>query len=323
MKHSQRRNRNQVAFQTLGPPRRGFTLIELLVVIAIIGVLIALLLPAINMVKEASRKARCASNLHQVGIGMHSYLTANKAFPPGQKSPCVGCATFSWITLLLPYIEETVLADKVNLKKDPRTKVNREAVSTSIPLLVCPSTSHRQQYRTIEDKIAELNNNGVWDEFSGEEMACTDYAGIDGPAKSHINAVTKRTYGENQGVLLKIVDPARESLRIGPRQIADGLSYTFMIAESTGQGAIQSSGTWTVPGAWCSGDNLFAVKIGVNPAPDIAWANAEIFSDHSGGSNTLFCDGAIRFFNSDISLDVLCALASRSGGEFIPSESLP
>lgn len=322
MRYTLRRNQANRANQNFGFPRAAFTLIELLVVIAIIGTLISLLLPALNMVKEAARKSQCGSNLHQIGIGMNAFRTAHGTFPPGQKSPCVGCQTFSWNTLLLPFIEESTLADKIKMNKDPRTKDNREAVSKLVALYLCPSTSHREQHRTIEDKIDDLNGNGVWDEFSGEEMGCTDYGGIDGPAKSHINPVTLRAYGENQGILLKIVDPARESQRIGQRQITDGMSYTVMIAETTGQGAAQSSGNWTIPGAWCSGDNLFAVKIGINPAPDVAWKNAEIYSDHASGANCLFCDGAVRFLTMEINLDVLCALSSRAGGEQIPSESL-
>ena len=95
--------------------RRGFTLIELLVVIAIIAVLIALLVPAVQKVREAAARTQCQNNLHQIGLAMHAYHDANKAFPPAFSKP----ANWGWSVWLLPYVEQAPLfatLDPLNTK---------------------------------------------------------------------------------------------------------------------------------------------------------------------------------------------------------------
>lgn len=90
-----------------------------------------------------------------------------------------------------------------------------------------------------------------------------------------------------------------------------------MIGETSGRGAIESGSSWTLDGPWAAGQNTFAMKIGINPPAEIAWAEEEFFSDHPGGASGLFCDGAARFLNDSINLEVLAALCTRDCGELI------
>src|SRR5438445_3429025 len=92
------------------PPRKGLTLIELLVVIAIIAILIGLLVPAVQKVREAAARTQCQNNLHQIGVAMHAYHDANKAFPPAFAKP----SNWGWSVWLLPYVEQTPLFNTLN-----------------------------------------------------------------------------------------------------------------------------------------------------------------------------------------------------------------
>src|SRR5215213_6414670 len=130
------------------PSRRGFTLIELLVVIAIIAVLIALLLPAVQAAREAARRSQCVNNLKQLGIAMHNYHDVVGSFPTSfwrntrnvrGSTATDGTNRHSWISMSLPYIEQTPLYNSMNFSLGVGERQNVTAAMTPINVLMCPS----------------------------------------------------------------------------------------------------------------------------------------------------------------------------------------
>ena len=230
---------------------RGFTLVELLVVIAIIGILVALLLPAIQATRESARRSSCANNLKQIGTALHDYASAKGTFPPGNSEYCYKCDPWNWTALILDFMEESNLAAQIVLKQQPTAEPNNMPdlsgpTNKLISVFLCPSTGRLAPFRLPENRMGDFNQNGRWD--LGEGMACMDYGGIDGPNdnvpnpfKRDVTGNGNELYGKNRGVLLSISPQANDpglhvSPRISPRNISDGLSRTIIVAELTGRG---------------------------------------------------------------------------------------
>jgi prepilin-type N-terminal cleavage/methylation domain-containing protein/prepilin-type processing-associated H-X9-DG protein len=299
--------------------RTGFTLIELLVVIAIIAVLIGLLVPAVQKVREAASRASCQNNLKNHGLAAHQYHDANRRFPPGALT---GNATFSlgsappgtlhgpW-TYLLPYLEQQNLAARYHWDRDWREPENAAVVFTDVPVLYCPSAESPRVGGGLEPYTA----NG----------ASTDYA-----PTLEVNAVLVGlglidAVSNYQGVM----DRDRMT-RIG--EITDGTSNTTLIAECAGrpqrwQAGRHVPGLYSVGGAWASPPNRINLA-GSTPdgasrqgaCPMNCTNNQEVYSFHPGGANAVFADGSVRFLRADLSIRVLAALITRAGGEVLPAD---
>ena len=274
----------------------GFTLVELLVVIAIVGLLVALLLPALQASREAARRSGCVNNLRQIGVGLLAYHDALGTFPPGLIDRKTGAnpkgRQLSWNVLLLPFIEEQNVSNLFATSAAYNSAVNRAAGGTVIPTFLCPSTAYMAADRK-GPTTGDINGNGIWN--SGDDLAFTDYGGnfgFSGLSKPDMN-----------GVLIY-------ERAIPVSQIADGTSYTIIVAEDTGRGA-------AFDGQWANGENIFDASGPINDRslPPYRRQDNEMWSDHPLGVQVLFCDGSARFLFEQMDLETLAALCTRAGDE--------
>jgi prepilin-type N-terminal cleavage/methylation domain-containing protein/prepilin-type processing-associated H-X9-DG protein len=201
----------------------GFTLVELLVVLAIIGVLIAMLLPAVQSVREASRRMQCQNNLHQIGIGLHNYHAAFRKFPPGgvQVRPqWPNGKQFAWSAFVLPFMEQPAIYEQIDFNYPFDHPVNDAAAATIIETYLCPSTT----------RISARNRG----------RGVTDYGGI---------------YGER---IVSSNNPPRGMMihdqAIRFRDVIDGTMHTLMISEDAGF----PDGQWI--NAWNLFDQAFSIN---------------------------------------------------------------
>jgi prepilin-type processing-associated H-X9-DG protein len=271
----------------------------LLVVIAIIGVLIALLLPAIQAARESARRAKCLNNLKQIGIGALTYHDSFNSFPPGctdrfKDPPRVPKERLiAWSTLLLPFIEQSHLYEQMDLSIPFNSVANHAAQKYLVPTYLCPSTSRLMDGR-VGHTTGDRNGNGI--ENPGDYWACTDYGGMFG----HMIPGETNT---NNGVMIYQVG-------IPMKEITDGLSHTIIVTEDTGRG-------WKSFGEWSNGENIFDQHTLINTNQD-----NEMWSDHPQGVNATFCDGSVRFLANETSASTLRALCTRDRSDFVKKDEL-
>jgi prepilin-type N-terminal cleavage/methylation domain-containing protein/prepilin-type processing-associated H-X9-DG protein len=314
--------------------RSGFTLIELLVVIAIIAVLIGLLLPAVQKVREAAARMTCQNNLKQLGLAFHNFHDVNQVLPPARltgPAPKFGVTTnadHGFGVFVLPYVEQDNLYRMYNFNEDsratpangyPNTK-NHLVVSTRLKVMECPSTP---QQKSMFNASASGHTNFTF--------APGDYGPLSGVRPALQPAFIDTPGGDFRGLI--DIFPALYSLT----QVPDGTSNTIMLAEDAGRPLVYRAGKLdpVASAEPYSGSGPFANGAGwANPLNQ--WAidgfdftgtvrgggcflncinDDETYSFHTGGCNFLFGDGSVRFIRSSISTFAMSALVTRAGGE--------
>ena len=339
----------------------GFTLVELLVVIAIIGILVALLLPAIQAAREAARRTQCQNNVKQLGLATLNYESGNKQLPPSHSdvfpvaNPKGGRplhAKHSTFTYILPYIEERALADKFSIElpwdyerylandaayRAAATPAQIEAAETPVGSFRCPSA--------VEDR-STVSGAGVSQANSGamDYRVCDEFSTGAGDALQKFitdNKVRKRpnSKGRYESVLsnqIRTVAGSGETMPIYTklRNVTDGLSHTFMWFETGGapvyylDGAPVSTPRPTSIGetqggdSWTNYENFYFIHNYCGDSFFNCNNNEEIYSFHIGGAYFGMGDGAVRFVADSISPDAFVSLFTRDGEDIVDGNSL-
>jgi prepilin-type N-terminal cleavage/methylation domain-containing protein/prepilin-type processing-associated H-X9-DG protein len=316
--------------ETASPSRKGFTLVELLVVIAIIGVLIALLLPAVQAAREAARRTQCTNNLKQLGVAFLNYESTRGSFPfpeyGSTAAPPKG--QNNWAPHMLPFLEQGNVIAGYDVNQDWWIEPNRSFAQTHLDVLLCPST-HDQ--RRFEDKPQSQPPN--------KKGACGDYfppTGVNLEINESLPPAEQFSEGADlQGVIAQMSDFNSGNTI---KTITDGTSNTIILGECAGREdvwrgrqffALDYTGSPRVRargGAWATTDNPYDIgqrepwndsfgsipgEVGINNSNE--WGHA-FYSFHNG-ANFTFADGSVRLLSEDTNLRVLAELVTRANGE--------
>ena len=336
---------------------RAFTLIELLVVIAIIGVLIALLLPAVQAAREAARRVQCTNNLKQIGVALHNYADAFAAFPPGYVSvvdksisdPCDEDAEdsrsidrgsgWAWGSMILPQMEQGNLFNSINFSLSVAYAANHTCSTTQVAAYLCPSDNGPALVPVFADppdpkrpgtygglKIVDTVSRGNYVGMWGIGEVCAGSSASNAPNVGSIGTPAGMFFRNSAVRFADVTDGTSGTIAVGER--SHNLSYVTWTARSIDGWQGKTSG---VEG----GTDKF------NPSPEECWTQVlgpagledgtrtinqaeahveDYWSRHPGGANFLFADGSVHFLKDGIDARSFRALATRNLGEIISAD---
>ncbi|QDU64368.1 Type II secretion system protein G precursor [Planctomycetes bacterium Pan216] len=297
--------------------RHAFTLVELLVVIAIIGVLVAMLLPAVQQAREAARRMQCQSNLKQIGTAMHNYHDAYARFPISQSWGQLGPQyeiSACWARSLLPYVDQEQITSNYNDRVSHLHPDNRPLVGKSLGVFKCPSSTAPG----VVDITVDHSSLPFVDTTDGETipLGINEYA-----CSSNVYDGTTSEHG--------LMPYNSYSTKIA--EVTDGLSKTIHVVEITGGGGIAHDRARNVLsvtgtphwGIWAGFNRLSlrgfsrdgVTQFGGNCVVNCNSGGSNPYSFHPGGAQILFGDGAVQFVDEQIDVGTMERLVKRADGE--------
>jgi prepilin-type N-terminal cleavage/methylation domain-containing protein len=298
----------------------AFTIVELLVVIAIIGLLVALLMPAIQQAREAGRRSQCSNNLHEIGLGYASYESAHQCLPPAYISDPTKAV--GWGVFILPHIERLDLFKQYNFKVPFYYSAagvnNQQIANTPIEVFRCPSAP-------IKDAYTYTFNYPGYPSITWQASPA-DYSPIARIAPE-LDTYLSLNYSADQR------KGALEPDRTMPvHLISDGASHTILLAEMAGKNDLwqngrlaggQLTGQYGGQGGWADPTSAASVFVGSSydgtTAPGPSGINSSndygIYSFHRIVANTLLADGSVQSLSADVDIRVVVGLITRAGGE--------
>jgi prepilin-type N-terminal cleavage/methylation domain-containing protein len=337
--------------------RRGFTLIELLVVIAIIGILVALLLPAIQAAREAARRTQCSNNMKQLGIAIHNFHDTKKILPSGGRPPAASTVRYGVFVLLLPFVDQKPLWDKYDTSVSWSHANNLPVTAERIASYECPSSpkhggvlDHNPDGYSTGSPWVGIVGNGDYGASLGIDPALPALAAALSPPRVVIgSSSTVSSAARNTNGFL----PKNSALTFA--DITDGTSNTIAVLESGGRPFVYrrgaqisndlttnrvNGGGWArpasdilfagssstgavVPGVFVNrtnGHNVGPESYGANGYPSVGTeGSSQPFSLHPSGLLVLVGDGSVRFVDEGVDIGVFAAGITRSSGVAEPN----